>query len=107
MDETLALLVSLAGPASMVVVVLLMRSLSKRLGAVTRRPPIYRWFTVSAASILLSMALRLVREVSDGPLDGQHALLYDIPFAVGLLIAVVVAWRYWGWLLYEHEHTDM
>jgi len=106
-DKTLALLVSLAGPISMIVVVLLMRSLSKRLGAVTRRPPIYRWFTVSAACILVSIALRLVREVNDGPLDGQRALLYDVPFAIGLLIALVVAWRYWGWLLYEHEQTDM
>lgn len=107
MDRTLALLLSLAGPASIIVVVLLMRSLSKRLGAVTRRPPIYRWFTVSAVCVSISIALRLVREVNDGPLDGQRALLYDIPFAIGLLIAVVVAWRYWGWLLYEHEHTDM
>lgn len=97
---------SLLGPVSIVILLLALASLSQRLGAVTRRRPYYRLFYVSAVLVALSVALRVLYHAGAG-LDGQAALLYDLPLAVGLLIAVVVAWHYWGWLLYEQEHTDL
>lgn len=97
---------SLLGPVSIVILLLALASLSRRLGAVTRRRTYYRLFYPSAALVALSVVLRLAYHAGTG-LDGQAALLYDLPLAVGLLIAVVVAWHYWGWLLYEQEHTDL
>jgi hypothetical protein len=96
-------LFSFVGPVSIVVALVVMASLSRRLGEVTRRPPLYRWFLVGAALVGLSIVLRLSRIDSSGRLGEQAALLYDVPLVVGLLVSVVVAWRYWGWLLYEQD----
>ncbi len=103
MDSLFIVLFSLVGPVSIVVALVVLASLSRRLGAVTRRPPLYRWFFVGAALVALSIILRLVRLDSSGRLDTQAALFYDVPLVIGLLIAVIVAWRYWGWLLYEQD----
>jgi hypothetical protein len=94
----------LLGPASMVVSILVIASLSRRLGAVTRRPPLYRWLFVGATLICLGIVFRLASMDEMGSLRDRGALLYDAPVVAGLLIAVVVTWRYWGWLLYEHDN---
>lgn len=103
MDSLFIALLSFVGPASIILALVVMASLSRRLGEVTRRPPLYRWFFVGAALVGLSMVLRLVKLDSSGQLGTQAALFYDVPLVGGLLISVIVAWRYWGWLLYEQD----
>lgn len=98
MDHILAFL-GLLGPASVIVALIVIAQLSQRLGAVTKRPSIYRWYYVSVALVTLSIIERLIALIV--PNAFNTALLYDIPFAVALVIAVVVAWRYWSWLLSE------
>lgn len=95
---SLQLLLGLIGPASIIVALVVLALLSERLGAVTKRAPIYRWFFVSVALIGISIVARLI---APDALDYRAALLYDIPLAVGLTLAVVIAWRYWSWLLSE------
>ncbi len=98
MDSILAFL-GLLGPASVIVALIVIAQLSQRLGAVTKRPSIYRWYYVSVALVALSVVERLIALIV--PNAFNTALLYDIPFAAALVIAVVVAWRYWSWLLSE------
>ena len=95
---SLQLLLGLIGPASMIVALIVLALLSQRLGAVTKRAPIYRWFFVSAVLIGFSIVARLF---APDALDYRAALLYDVPLALGLTLAVVIAWRYWSWLLSE------
>lgn len=98
MNSILAFL-GLLGPASIVIALVVIAQLSQRLGAVTKRPPIYRWFYVSVVLVALSVVERLVALVIPNAFSTD--LLYDLPFATGLVIAVVIAWRYWSWLLSE------
>lgn len=98
MNNILALL-SLLGPISVIVALVVIAQLSQRLGAVTKRPPIYRWFYVSVALVAVSIVERLITFVA--PDSFNTPLLYDLPFAAALVIAVVIAWRYWSWLLSE------
>jgi hypothetical protein len=102
-DSLFIALLSLVGPVSIVLALVVLASLSRRLGEVTKRPPIYRWFWVGAALVSLSIVLRLFTLDSAGRLSAQAALLYDVPLVMGLLVSVIVAWRYWGWLLYEQD----
>ncbi len=98
MESWLSLL-GLFGPASIIVALVVIALLSQRLGAVTKRAPIYRWFFVSVALIAAGIVWRLFD--LNMAYDFQTAMFYDIPLAVGLVIAVIVAWRYWSWLLSE------
>jgi hypothetical protein len=91
----------LVGPISIIVVLIVIAQLSHRLGAVTKRPPLYRAFYVSAALIALGVLARLLNIAKGAEFDYDAAVLYDVPLVVGLVLAVVVAWNYWSWLLSE------
>jgi hypothetical protein len=92
----------LAGPLSIVVALLVIAALSQRLGAVTRRTPLYRWFYVSAVVVGLGLIVRLLDIFLPEQINLlANPLYYDIPLIVGLVIAVVIAWRYLSWLLSE------
>ena len=98
MNNILAFL-GLLGPVSVIVALVVIAQLSQRLGAVTKRPPIYRWFYVSVGLIAVSVLERVIALFAPNAFNMD--LLYDIPFATALVIAVVIAWRYWSWLLSE------
>lgn len=80
--------------------------LSKRLGAVTHTPRYYRVLYGTTVLMLMSALGRLVNIVR----VVDPAQLNDNPFwvlvyiglpALSVTIAVIVAWRYWSWLLAE------
>src|SRR5690349_9669313 len=92
----------LLGPIAIIIALLVMASLSQRLGAVTRRAPLYRGYYVAVACIAVGIAWRILGIVApDQTNAAQRPLFYDFPFAVGLVIAVIIAWRYWSWLFSE------
>ncbi len=91
----------LFGPLSLIVVLIVMAQLSQRLGAVTKRPPLYRVLYVSAGFIAVSIVSRVVSIGSGADFDYNAAMWYDIPLVLGLLLGVVIAWNYWSWLLSE------
>ncbi len=72
----------------------LLAALSRRLGNVTKQPPLYRLFYLSMALIGLGAAWQLSAPTAPQPLA-------DLAILLGLLIALAVAWHYWSWLLYE------
>ncbi len=96
-------LLGLCGPASIIVALIVLALLSQRLGAVTKRPPLYRWLFVSVVLVGISVISRLVNLGTAESLDHGSAvvMLDDITLALGLTLAVIVAWRYWSWLLSE------
>jgi hypothetical protein len=94
------------GGLALAAVLVLLGLLSKRLGAVTRAPRYYRGFLVAAALLVISAVARivnLVQPVDPATLhtDPVWVLLYNGLPAIALTISVVIAWRYWSWLLAE------
>lgn len=79
-----------------IALLLLLAALSRRLGAVTKQPPLYRLFYVSVALIALSALWQAY-----SPARSQERVLADSLSAIGLAVALGVAWRYWSWLFYE------
>jgi hypothetical protein len=86
--------------------------LSSRLGAVLKMPPMYRWFYLGAALVGLAWLAYLARvslaadpsqtaSLASPAAEAWLLLLYHLPLAAGLTIGLVVAWRYWAWLLNE------
>lgn len=104
-------LVMITVPCAIVVVLVVLARFSQRLGAVTRRPPQYQWLYFSGGLVLGGAALRLWGALTASEagveLSAEIALLYDVPTVIGLLIAVVVTWRYWSWLIYEQDTTQL
>jgi hypothetical protein len=94
-------LLGLVGPLSIIVVLIVMAQLSHRLGAVTKRAPLYRAFYVSAILIGFSILSRVLSIGSGAEFDYDLAVLYDVPLVIGLVLGVIVAWNYWSWLLSE------
>lgn len=99
-------LLAALGMASIAGVMLILALLSKRLGSVTRTPRYYIGLYVSSVLLIMSTLMRLwnmVQGVSvvDLSHDPTWVVVYIGLPAVGFTIAVIVAWRYWSWLLAE------
>lgn len=84
--------------------------LSKRLGSVTKMADYRRWFVVASGFITLAAISQVVRGTAAlAPERAPSALLkpwfalvcFYIPLAVGVTIALVLMWYYWGWILRE------
>lgn len=84
----------IAGLPGAIALLWLLAALSRRLGAVTKQPPLYRLFYLSMALISLGALWQLSAPTAPQPLA-------DLAILLGLLIALAVAWHYWSWLLYE------
>jgi hypothetical protein len=100
-------LFALVGPASVAIALMVMGLLSRRLGSVMRTPRYYVGFFIAAALMILSV---LARVLNVGHGDnfaaslGQNAvsvILYIGLPSIAITIGLIVAWRYWSWLLAE------
>ncbi|MGQ9585077.1 MAG: hypothetical protein ACUVXG_06705 [Anaerolineae bacterium] len=99
------------GEVGILYTVIILARLSQKLGAVTKMGPYYRGFYVSLALFCLSMASRLVRisvaltgPVQPLPLleqEGFYLVTHHLPLVTGMGLALVIAGKYWGWLLKE------
>ncbi len=88
--------------------VYLYANLCRRLGAVTKMPPYYRWFL--AGGVLMAVALFASVMQRAAVLSCSEAVsflatpsfglfFFHLPLFVGIAIDVAVVWRYWSWLL--------
>jgi hypothetical protein len=86
--------------------------LSKKIGEVTRIPGYYRGFYASQFLIAIALVSYFLRaSVRLSPPEGGiglmlsnplfYSLAYHLSLALGATIALVITWRYWGWLLRE------
>jgi hypothetical protein len=102
MSYTPVIPIGVVGLIAVIYMLYILANLSQRLGAVLKMPPYYRSFYVAmgflSVSVLSRVALSSLALVSPPLLT---ILTYDAPFIIAMLISVVVAWRYWGWLFKE------
>lgn len=101
--QTLAIL----GFTGISIALIVLGRLSQRLGRVTRADAYYIGFYVAAVLVACGAGVRMLnfsgRVV---PIEQLHhniewVLLYTGAPAVGITLGVIVAWRYWSWLLAE------
>lgn len=80
--------------------------LSRRLGEVTRAPRYYYGFYFGALLIGISMIFRVLYATqgivpsADEPIEVMFTI--GLP-ALALTISLIIAWRYWSWLLAERS----
>lgn len=95
------------GTLSIGVALLVLGALSRRLGRVTRSKAYYVGFYVSALMVAVGVVARLmnlsdsVASIADLHHNIVWVLLYHGVPAVGVTLGVMIAWRYWSWLLAE------
>lgn len=100
-------LFGLFGPLSITVALLVIGLLSRRLGSVLRTPPYHIGLFIAALLMAVSVLARLVnigRGVEDAvqlASDPLWVLLYIGFPAMAITLGIVIAWRYWSWLLAE------
>jgi hypothetical protein len=97
-------LFSLLGMISVVVSLLVLGRLSHRLGKVTRAPRFYLGFYGAGVMIGLSVLARLLGDLNITVISTTDAfwvfLIVGLP-AFALTLSLIIAWRYWSWLLAE------
>jgi hypothetical protein len=85
-------------------------TLSRRLGAVTKMKPYYRWLYVATALVLLSLACEWIALMFHAAPQAAPELLlsewfyvlgHTLPLLIAVLLALIVVLRYWGWLFRE------
>ena len=99
-------LFALVGLFSIAVALVVLGLLSKRLGQVTRAPHYYLGLWLSAALLIVSLVYRLVNLLQSHiplPDDPSAVILYIGLPAFALTISLIIAWRYWSWLLAERS----
>ncbi len=101
--STTALLGSL-GPVSIMILLVVIGLLSKRLGEQTHAKPYYLGFYVAALLMLISAATRILSAILNVPDDDIRWIVVEdgLP-ALALTMGVLIAWRYWSWLLAERD----
>lgn len=102
-------LFSMVGGISVGVMMIVLARLSQRLGNVTYARAHHIWLYVSAVLMWLGVfvqAIALVRGM-EGGLELQQDILWVLLIkglpAIGITIALIVAWYYWSWLLAERD----
>ena len=99
-------LFALVGTFSIAVALVILGLLSRRLGQVTRAPRYYRGFFVAAVLLVASLLFRLLNVVqlhTPSADDGVAVIFYIGLPAFALTISLMIAWRYWSWLLAERS----
>ncbi|MCB9438160.1 MAG: hypothetical protein H6673_14380 [Anaerolineales bacterium] len=98
-------LMSAVLPVALMVMMLVLGELSRRLGAVLKKGQSHRWFYIAASLEIISVLVRILHidrmEHETG--DTTAALAYLIPLTLGIIIGLVITWRYWGWLVYASD----
>jgi hypothetical protein len=98
-----------AGELSIAFGLVVIASLSRRLGSVTRTSPYYVWLYVAAFMLCISVLARLLnlgRGLDVAATLHEHLLwvfIYKGLPALGITLGVIVTWRYWSWLLAERD----
>jgi len=96
-----------AGMLAISLALVVMGLLSRRLGKVTRERAYYIGFFIASALVAVGAVARLANLTMDvAATSALHqnilwVILYNGIPAVGVTLGVIVAWRYWSWLLAE------
>ena len=86
--------------------------LSRKLGAVTKAKPRYRWLYVSIVIVIVTAVSEwIILTARTAPQNVPvmimsewfHLIGHTLPLVVAAVIALVVVIRYWGWLFRESD----
>ncbi len=103
---------ALAGYLAIVYLLYIFAILSRKLGAVTKMKPYYRWLYVALALVLVSLVCEWIAlTVRTVPQAAPELFLsewfylagHTVPLAVAAVLALIIVLRYWGWLFREHD----
>ncbi len=98
--------------ASWLLIFYILARLSEKFGSVLKMPPLYRWLYVSEGLAVIALLAHLMQASfylaaaeERTPLTGLAFALFfhHLPLAVAVSIALVVTWKYWGWLITERN----
>lgn len=98
---------AIIGFASISLALMVMGGLSYRLGRVTRANAYYLGFYIGALLVVMGVIARIVNfggqfvPIEKLAQNTVWVLLYQGMPAAGVTLGVIVAWRYWSWLLAE------
>ncbi len=90
----------------------ILANLSRRYGEVIRMPPHYRGFHFAIGLVAVALGSHLLRDMvildpDQGPAllnnDWFYLLTFYLPLALAVTLAIIVAWRYWSWILKEQQ----
>ncbi len=108
----LGAILSSIGLASLIFILAILAQFGRKLGAVTKMRPVYRGYYVALGCAGLALVTRLIRtsvfwappQATPSALNSPifYLLLYHLPLAIGLSLALGITWYYWSWLLKEH-----
>ncbi len=109
--RVLIAVLGLAGPASILAVLLIMASLTQKWELVTKTKSYYQWFYIAVGLVGAALLTALIRigylEVSGGPpvFCDPHSwfylVFYYVPLAAAMTLGLGLTWKSWGWLLGE------
>lgn len=100
------------GPLGLLAIVylcVLFSNFSRRLSAVTKMKDHYRWFRLASGLIAVAATSQVIRATATLAKEAPaflcapwFALLsFYTPLAIGVTLALVLVWYYWGWILKE------
>ena len=90
----------------------ILANLSRRYGEVIRMPAHYRGFYVTIGLVSVSLFSHFLRDIvildpTEVPAllnnDWFYLLTFYLPLALAVTLAIIIAWRYWSWILKEQE----
>jgi hypothetical protein len=109
MTPVIAELIGAIAPLGIGIALLVLGLLSRRLGKATRARPLYTGFFAAAALLFITALLHIANAfIQFAPLgapvtDPFWVLVFNGLPAIGVTIGLVLAWRYWSWLLAERS----
>lgn len=105
-------ILSILGTGSLIVLFYVLAKLSERFGAVIKMPPIFRYYYIALiflaigaiTQFIVAIATLTPKNTSSWLVSSWFLLLaYHLPLAIGLTTGLVITWRYWSWLVTEHN----
>jgi hypothetical protein len=100
------------GALSIIALLYILAKLSERFGSVIKMPPIYRYYYLAIAFLVITyitnwlvVRATLIPENTPAWLNAPWFLFlaYHLPRAIGVTIGLVLTWRYWSWLILERN----
>jgi hypothetical protein len=97
---------------SIIVILYVLAKLSERFGTVIKMRPRYRYYYIGLSLVFICwIAQLLVIVVNLMPTSTQIwlnsawflLLAFYLPIAIGVTIGLAITWRYWSWLVAEHN----
>jgi hypothetical protein len=103
---------ALVASSAIIYMLYIFATLSRRLGAVTKMKPYYRWLYVALVLFLVSLACEwIVLTLRTAPQAAPDLLLstwfyllgHTLPLLAAAVLSLIIVLRYWGWLFRERD----